>query len=358
MGLSPELAFVVDCCGAAFDPSRRVLLGDRSFDWQLFVRLCQFHRVQGLVWRGLSRSVEVVPVDVVQRLSAEAAQIAAANLQSVAERRQLLTEFQRAEISLLFVKGLTLGELAYRTISIKAAVDIDILIEPRRLVEATAVLRTLGYVLRQPNDATSQEELAKWHDLRKESTWSKSGSSSHLDLHTRLADNPRLIPGLGVASPRQMIEVAPGASLPTLARDELFAYLAVHGASSNWFRIKWITDFAALIHGSSADELERLYDRSQILSAGRAPGQALLVADWLYGSLGQASALKRRLEQSRSTRLLAKIAMRQIAGSREPIEPTSRRLGTAAIHYSQFLLLPGASFKASEFVRQARATLV
>ena len=144
---------------------------------------------------------------------------------------------------------------------------------------------------------------------------------------------------------------------PTLAADELFAYLVVHGASSAWFRLKWITDFAALIHGVAAEELERLYLRSQELGAGRAAAQALLLADSIYGSLGEATALKRRLQRDFQNRWLWRIAFRQLAGRLEPREPTSHFLGTAAIHYSQFLLLPGPGFKISEFVRQARAAL-
>jgi len=143
--------------------------------------------------------------------------------------------------------------------------------------------------------------------------------------------------------------------MPTLADDELFAYLSIHGASSAWFRLKWITDFAALIAGRPPEELERLYDQSQRLGAGRAPAQALLLADALYGSLREAPALKLKLQNDRGARWLAKIAFQQIAGRAEPVEPTSRPLGTAAIHYSQFLLLPEARFKLSEFMRQARA---
>ena len=151
--------------------------------------------------------------------------------------------------------------------------------------------------------------------------------------------------------------MAPGIELPTLADDELFAYLAVHGSSSAWFRLKWITDFAATIQGKPPEALERLYRRSQQLGAGRAPAQALLLADLLFESLCEAPALKRSLERDSRNRWLCRMAYRQLAGRPEPGEPTSRTLGTAAIHVSQFLLLPGPAFKLSEFVRQGRAAL-
>jgi hypothetical protein len=57
-------------------------------------------------------------------------------------------------------------------------------------------------------------------------------------LHSRLADSPELIPAIGAGSPHQKVEVVPGIVLPTLAADELFPYLCVHGALSAWFGVK------------------------------------------------------------------------------------------------------------------------
>jgi hypothetical protein len=112
-----------------------------------------------------------------------------------------------------------------------------------------------------------------------------------------------------------------------------------------------------MIHDCAPEELERLHGRSQDLGAGRASGQALLLADALYGTLGDAQALKQSLERDRPTRRLLRTALRQLAGKSEPVEPTARPFGTWAIHYSQLLLRPGPAFKVSEFVRQARAAL-
>src|SRR5205085_5632515 len=99
--------------------------------------------------------------------------------------------------------------------------------------------------------------LSTWHVDRKESLWSRSNERLHVELHTRLTEIPRLIPSIGINSPTRQVEIMPGTSLPTLTEDELFAYLCVHGASSLWFRLKWITDLAALLCRSNA-EIETL----------------------------------------------------------------------------------------------------
>jgi hypothetical protein len=354
---SREFAFVAKCCQSAFTDWRA---GDDSseaqaLDWSRVLRLARFHRVQGLVWKGISAEKIRVPGPVCEALAADATAIAATNLQIAAHCRTLLTDFTQAQIPVLFLKGLAIGALAYGSAALKAAVDADLLIAPADLERAAALLEARGYVLTIPK--RSSAEIGAWHRIRKESVWVAPSSGVQIDLHTRTADNPRIIPTIDVHSPTRMVDLGNGIALPTLGSTETFAYLAVHGASSAWFRLKWICDFAALLAGKSPSELEELYRKSIQFSAGRAPAQALLLTDRLFGTLANNPALKTELLQDAMDRLLYHAALKQLAGQSEPIEPTSRVLGTLRIHWTQFLLMPGWGFKTSELLRQARSSL-
>jgi hypothetical protein len=357
--ISPELALALTCCRDGFASNDRC--GDHltspNLDWATFLRLIRFHRIEGLAWNYLARHDAGPPLEEAEAIKHAAWRIAAQNLQAVAECRALLQQFEAAKVPLLFLKGLTLGALAYGNPALKAAIDIDLLIDPADLGNAASLLRTHGYRLIAPHDSPNDQVLWRWHRGWKESVWAQESRQLQIDLHTRMSDNARLIAGIDVHSPRRWVDVANGIRLPTLADEQLFAYLAVHGASSAWFRLKWVSDFAALLHGHTPDAIERLYRRSQELGAGRAAGQALLLADALFGTLKSAQALRGELEGDRATRWLFRIAMRQLTGRREPAEPTERRLGTAAIHLSQFLLLPGIGYKLSEVSRQAGKVL-
>jgi hypothetical protein len=132
--------------------------------------------------------------------------------------------------------------------------------------------------------------------------------------------------------------------------------LAVHGASSAWFRLKWVADLAALLAPLPGAAIEQLYARSQALGAGRAAVQALLLADMLFGTLAEAPGLKNQIQADRAGKWLASVAYKLVSAP-DPVEPTSVRWGTLPIHYTQLLLLPGISFKLSELARQARAAL-
>lgn len=350
---SVEFQLAVECCRAAFagEDRARIQRLYAAVEWDLFLRVTRFHRVQGLVWSALKSSGTDVAAAVATALSNDTKVIAASNLKAAAEARELLGQFQRADIPVLFVKGLTVGALAYPNPMLKMGWDIDILIGEAALPRAAAELEARGYQRMIPAPSA---DLSSWHRHSKESVWCRPEERLYVELHTRLADNPELIPAMGVDSPRRQVEIASGTSLPTLAADELFAYLCVHGASSLWFRLKWITDLAALLHHVPPGEIEALYDRSQQLGAGRAAAQALLHVDDLYQTL-DGTDLRQLLERDCVSVWLGTAAMKQVAGRDEPREPVTLPLGTARIHLSQMLLLPGLRFKLGELTRQLRS---
>lgn len=342
-----EYQLAIECCRRNFRGGDRRPLPP-SIDWEKFLRLVAFHRIEGLANRAL-RS-EDIPTLVREALSAGAVEIAARNLSAIAACRLLLARFSAAQVPLLFVKGLTLGSLAYGNPALKSAIDVDVLIDPSDLGRAANCLRDAGFELVAP-----QRALTRWHRSWKESVWREPRLAIQLDLHTRLADNPRLIPTINAHSPNQAVDVGSGVTLPTLASDELLVYLAVHGAGASWFRLKWIADFAALLSAHSTDRITSFFEFSQQVGGGRAAAQALLLAHTLFGSLNDLPDLVTKLQADRGASRLLRIALAMLA--RAPAEPTERFFGTVPIHLSQFAIVPGAANKLAELRRQANQYL-
>jgi hypothetical protein len=341
---SPEFQLALECCRRNFrNAEERVLTLD--VDWPVFHDLVRFHRIEGLVHRAL-RNEASIPSGIAEKLSDAAASIAAQNLRSAAACHLLIEAFEARLISILFVKGLTLGVLAYGNGAVKSAIDIDILIDPDDLEAAADCLHATRFRLAAPS-----KSLLRWHRSWKESVW-LNDQGMQLDLHVRLADNPRMLSDITVHAPSRRVEVAPGIALPTLSDDELITYLAVHGASAGWFRLKWISDFAALLAGRSGAEIVNLYEHSQALGAGRAAGQGLLLADALFKTLADLPLLSQRLRSDRSTLRLFRIALRLLA--RGPAEPTKHPFGTLPIHLSQVALQAGPRFAMSQITQQVR----
>ncbi|MES2001532.1 MAG: nucleotidyltransferase family protein [Pseudomonadota bacterium] len=353
---SSEFTFLAACCRRTFTANSGALrLPDAdALNWDRLLRLARYHRVQGLLWKGLGSASSRIPPKIADELASDARMIAAYNLRVAAECGELAQGFAERGIDVLFIKGLTLAKLAYGDCMAKSGSDIDILIDPDRLRETTDLLAKRGYRSIEPGPATPPAALSAWHEFCKESLWGNAAGLK-VDLHTQLADSPRLIPAIGPNSSRQSVEIAGGAHLPTLGDEELFAYLVVHGASCAWFRLKWLTDFAAFANRLGPAKLDAFYRRSVELGAGRAAAQALLLADRVYDLLEQAPDLAAKLAKDGVNQWLADAAFDQVAGEREPVEPTERRLGTARMHYTQLALIPGPRFVISEVIRKAGA---
>ena len=351
-----EFELAVECCKWALAGGQRQPI-DRliaRIDTERFLAVARRHRVQGLIWYSLGALQVPLAAPFSSKLRDDAHRIAADGLRATAEMARLGQTFKEDGVRCIFIKGLTLAKLAYSNPYLKMGWDIDILVPLADVTAAKHSLERMGYQLKAPALQIGSPAFESWHRKRKESVWYKADGHMHVELHSGLADNPRLIPSIGMDSPRQSVELAPGITLPTLALDELFAYLCVHGASSAWFRLKWITDLAALLHGRDAGEIERLYRRSQQLGAGRAAGQALLLAAWLY-NIPISPALGRTLSRDPINRWLARVGLSEMIGRAATREPADAFMGTAMIHLSQFFLLRGWRFKISEFVRQLSA---
>ena len=348
MNFSPEFALALECCRWNFPSAARPPIDPpKGVDWPHFLRLVRFHRIQGLVWAALGKAG--LPASAASALSADARVVAALNLKPAAECWTLADAFAKAGIDLLFVKGLTLSALAYRDPFVKMSSDIDILVEQDAVERSAGILHDLGFRAVVPSASTSAA-VAKWHVRNKESAWVNRDNGLVVELLTRLADNARLIPDIGMRSPRQLVPIGGGRVLPTLAIDELLSYLFVHGAGSAWFRLKWIADVAAILAGMDADAVERIYRFARASTAGRAPAQALLLANRLFG-LELAPALREELGRDAINRILLKVAVHELL---KVDEPTSRLGGTAIFHLTRPLLLEGWRFALGEVSRQVQ----
>jgi hypothetical protein len=144
---SIQFRLLVECCRRSFagGDDRALTKLCASVDWARFERLAQFHRVQALAWNALWTASIDVPAEVAESLAADTRQIAATNLRIAVETRDLRSAFEQAGIGLLFVKGLTVGALAYPKPMLKMGWDIDLLVAESDVTKAAAELTRRGY---------------------------------------------------------------------------------------------------------------------------------------------------------------------------------------------------------------------
>lgn len=353
MPFPPELDLVVACCRWPPSPARDAAVRDAAqatIDWDFFGKVVARHRVEGLVHDGLRRAGVAVPDEVASVLARAAAGIARRNLVFAAASMRFHRALEAAGVTSLFVKGVTLNMLAYASLVIKHGHDIDIVVEPGGHHAACTVAEGLGFRCISPGPGRSAEELGTWVGRYKHTIWTDKAGVV-VELHADLVDNPLLLGGVSVNSPRQPVAISAGISLPTLGGNALYAYLCVHGASHAWSRLKWIADLAALLKDSDAAEIERLHAAAENVGAGRASGQALLLCAHLFDTRLGAS-LSARLRADRTIQALVRIALASMVRGGAAVELGAQTFGTAPLHLSHFLLQRGWRYKIAELQRK------
>jgi hypothetical protein len=352
MALPAEFELLLACCRWPRSPAveEAVRAAAQGIDWERLARMAARHRVEALVHDALRRAGVAPPAAIAERLSFEATAVARSNLIEAAEALRLSARLEQAGLAHLFVKGVTLNLLAYGTLALKHSRDIDLLVEPGAYAQACAILRQDGYRCTYPG-VEDMPAILRYAAATKDSVWRSSDGVSTVELHQRLTANPMLLSAIGARSPAQRVAIAPGISLPTLAREHLFAYLCVHGAVTAWSRLKWLADLAAFVSAEDSAGIERLYRRAVELAPGRSHAQALLLANRLLGvPLGDRLAAE--LGSDRVNRFLAGAALATMTQGGAIKELDEQAFGTARLNLSLLMLRQGWRYKAAEVGRK------
>jgi hypothetical protein len=332
LSLSQEFLLAAACavwpsCDRRSEAIRELAAG--PVDWDRFQRVVARHRVAGLVHDGLTRAQPAVPPDIAEKIGRQAAALVRRNLAYAAESVRLQTLFAAAELPVLFMKGVSLGVLAYGDLGLRHSVDIDLFVTPKSIATAEILLERAGYSRTEPPAAFSEGQVQTWLLRCKDMTYVHAEKRFKVELHARLFNNPRLMAEMPVTGSMGMVPLVNGIGLRTFSEDDLFAYLCAHGAVHCWFRLKWLADIAALLARQPEGGIERFYRAAHARGAGRCAAQAMLLCQRILGT-PIPHELITSLSKDAAVRWLDAIAMKAITAE--------RRLGTTWNSLALFLL--------------------
>lgn len=128
----------------------------------------------------------------------------------------------------------------------------------------------------------------------------------------------------------------------TLADEQHYVYLAVHGASHAWFRLKWLVDFCWWLSQLHEQDIVGMHRAAVRSGAGRCSAQGLLLAHRLFGFRVPLELLS-EFARNPLIRFLVQLAERAIASRGGAVELAEKRVLARSILWSQLLLsdLPG-----------------
>jgi hypothetical protein len=346
---SPEFLLIAACCRWPPSQSRNAAVGAAAApiaDWNAVVMAARRQRVVGLVYDALLATGVRLPAAPAAELARRAQAISRKNLLLAAETCRLQELLDAAGIPSVALKGVALAQLAYGSLKVKHSRDIDLLIPPERALAAMALLERDGYAFSFPSNQLSATQRRAVVRYSREVAFVHPDNGAFLELQWRVADNPKLLNEVHAGSPTQNVVVADGLSARTLARDDLFAYLCIHGAYHAWSRLKWLADLNAFIAATDAD-IMHLHRHAQAKGAGFCSGQALLLCQRLL-ALPLPDSLASELQGTARVRKLYAIAADAIADRTRGDGGGGNAPAAWRGFWTQFLLGQGWAFFAAQ----------
>ncbi|QWU17056.1 Uncharacterised nucleotidyltransferase [Paenibacillus sophorae] len=250
-----------------------------DIDWKLVVRLAMHHRVYPFLYPKISRIREgMVPSGVRDCLQNEYRRNTIQMLQLSGEMGNLSEELARLNIRSLFLKGPVLAQDLYGDISLRTSRDLDFIVPIGELAQAEALLIRLGYVKEEEFETI----LGDWKWRQHHTTFHHPVNNIKVEVHWRLNPAPSKEPDFDQLWERRRISNHFGRSVHYLGREDLFLFLAAHGARHGWSRLRWLLDIKQLLlQQPDPGALTRLLDR---YDHGDAGGQALTLAAGLLNA--------------------------------------------------------------------------
>jgi hypothetical protein len=230
----------------------------------------------------LSAHIESAPSEIAEAARESASFIVRHNLLATADLAAILSEFAKAGIFVIPIKGPALAWMLYRDLSLREFSDLDLLIDVKDVGESSGILNAMGY---EPELklTTSQEKIFVKTENVLLFTHAKTGRL--VELHWELS--PRyLAPPIDMEVFRKRLTtVEPGAkTMKTMSEEDTLIYLCAHGAKHHWERLNWVTDIAALVNRSRGMDWDYVFEHAERRRSGRMLLLGLFIARDLLGA--------------------------------------------------------------------------
>ncbi|HYL57482.1 MAG TPA: nucleotidyltransferase family protein, partial [Candidatus Acidoferrales bacterium] len=197
---------------------------------------------------------------------------------------RFMRAFQRAGVRALTFKGPLLAELAYGDVGLRQFSDIDFLIDAHDLAAVAEILTGAGYT----SHLDRRDGLTGGYFQEFEECFNGRDGLGAVDVHWTMTPGAYPFAPSEIAVRSRATEaVMLGEAVPTLAPDDLFLYLCVHGAKHGWCQLGWICDVAQLLAVPGLIDVPTVLERAAPLGSRRMVLLALYLAHAIDGVVAE-----------------------------------------------------------------------
>ncbi|MBW7452529.1 nucleotidyltransferase family protein [Paenibacillus sepulcri] len=276
---SKEFMLMLSFAGADPDPELQesLLQNAGPVDWEKFIQLVRHHRVYPTVYLQTKRmDRQWLPAEVVDALQHDYTGNVFKMLHLTAEMNKVCALFHEEHVRSLMLKGPVLSEILYGDLSLRTCKDLDILVPLQDVEKAEQLLLQSGFVL----DSDEVRVLSDWKWRVHHISYTHPDSKIQIELHWRLNPDKGKEPSFDELWERRRASSQAGPFAYTLGNEDLFFFLALHGARHGWFRLRWLADIDHMVRQElDWSNVLRIMMRHDSIQVG---GQALLLAAELF----------------------------------------------------------------------------
>lgn len=267
-------------------------------DWEGLLRAALEHGVVTSLYRQVA---EVCPEAAPPEMLAEMQRLygvnARRNLRLTGELLQILALLESHGIPAIPLKGPVLAQVAYGDLALRQFIDLDILLRPQDIDEASDLLEAAGY--RRQHAFTQKQER-----VRRKNFYDVSflhPQRLKLELHWRLLDHQGGGPeAVGAFRRRVQVSLA-GKPVWSLGAEDMLLLLCHHATFHYWSRLGYVNDVARLVQSQGTWDWPGILARAAQTGLRRGLRLGLLLA----GELLAAPVPPEILDQAREDRVVA-----------------------------------------------------
>lgn len=256
-----------------------------DIDWEEFLNLVVKHRLTSHVLKHARFLAEHIPIPTYEKLMEIRLDRSKISLNFAIHAIRIYQKFEEHNIKHCFLKGPLLSMELYNDVGFRNFRDIDVLVEKEDVEKAKQIIEELGFDCIYPKLQLSAKQQKANYSISHHYHFKHPAQITQVELHWNIT-NPKSFYGVetkDIIQNCRKIKIS-NYSLPYISKIDNLVYQAAHGSIHQWYRLFWLKDFSVILSNTSAQYLEKAYEKSKQLHLERSFMQACYLSSLLFNT--------------------------------------------------------------------------
>lgn len=254
---------------------------DPGFDENRLPALARYHKITDELRTGLSRMPGVVSEEIMRAISRQVLAGRAFRAMVLTDWAHICRAFADSGVRTLTLKGPAASLQLYGDAYARGYGDLDLLVHPRDMTSAAAVMKSLGW---EPMPVYRTRPEVRWASTVHHIPFEKVGRPFPVEVHERLwkVEESRRELSFDDLYDRSVPVAHEDREYLTLSPVDHAVFQFMHGSSHAWCLLRWIVDAATLLQDADDTLKDDIMYRCEELGVSHLAALAVRVVSTLF----------------------------------------------------------------------------